>query len=380
MSSRSANRRSRYDDPYTVDDHRRRPRSVSHAAPAYEYIGTDEAEYPEPPPHTFAPEPRYAPTSGPKPHRRPSPSRRHSRTTSPPRRSRPSRAHSPRPKAPVPREKKRNEQSKRQRYHEFAQKPAVQRTKSFGRQGLNLLGEAAAAYAAAQAGGGEEEEPESPRPRSLDRDELSRRRRHHRRRSPSPSPSPSPPPRRRSTRHGERSRASMSSRHRSYSRSPSPPPRSRDLDSEYERDRGRRHRRSRHRSPSLTPSPPPRSRRGRSGPPSSFRSSLRDEYSSAPNANAERWQMAARAALEAGGLTAFRLRKEPGSWTGDKGAKIATAALGAAAIDAFIDKDPRRSRSSGRGMKGMAENAVSSMLASQLMGFKSSSKGKGDRR
>lgn len=54
-------------------------------------------------------------------------------------------------------------------------------------------------------------------------------------------------------------------------------------------------------------------------------------------ANATRWQMAARAALEAGGVAAFRLRKEPGKWNGEKGAKVATAALGAAAIDAFID-------------------------------------------
>jgi hypothetical protein len=76
------------------------------------------------------------------------------------------------------------------------------------------------------------------------------------------------------------------------------------------------------------------------------------------------------AALEAGGVTAFRLRKEPGSWAGDKGARVATAALGAAAIDAFIDKDPRRQKTSG--IKGMAENAVGGLLASKLMGFKSS--------
>jgi hypothetical protein len=66
-------------------------------------------------------------------------------------------------------------------------------------------------------------------------------------------------------------------------------------------------------------------------------SSLRNNTKGPDKANATRWQMAARAALEAGGATALRLRKEPGSWTGDKGAKVATAALGAAAIDAFID-------------------------------------------
>ncbi|KAI1115564.1 hypothetical protein F5Y14DRAFT_449920 [Nemania sp. NC0429] len=81
--------------------------------------------------------------------------------------------------------------------------------------------------------------------------------------------------------------------------------------------------------------------------------------------------MAARAALEAGGLTAYRLRKEPGSWTGGKAAKIATAALGAAALDAFMDQDPRSAK---RGLKGMAENAVSSLIASQIMGRASKSK------
>lgn len=75
--------------------------------------------------------------------------------------------------------------------------------------------------------------------------------------------------------------------------------------------------------------------------------------------------MAARAALEAGGLTAFRLRKEPGGWTSGKAAKVATAALGAAAMDAFMDQDPRGAKT---GMKGMAENAITSLIASQIMG------------
>ncbi|KAH8664410.1 hypothetical protein BX600DRAFT_464393 [Xylariales sp. PMI_506] len=90
---------------------------------------------------------------------------------------------------------------------------------------------------------------------------------------------------------------------------------------------------------------------------------------------ARRWQLAARAALEAGGVTAFRLRKEPGSWAGAKGARVATAALGAAAIDALVDKDPRRSRDGG--VKGMAESVISGLVASKLMGFKSSTTRKG---
>jgi len=66
------------------------------------------------------------------------------------------------------------------------------------------------------------------------------------------------------------------------------------------------------------------------------------------------------------------MRKEPGSWTGGKGARVATAALGAAAMDAFMENDPRGS--SGRGVKGMAENAISSLIASQLIGKKSGKK------
>lgn len=100
------------------------------------------------------------------------------------------------------------------------------------------------------------------------------------------------------------------------------------------------------------------------------------EHMASPNPEiARRWQLAARAALEAGGVTAFRLRKEPGSWTGAKGAKVATAALGAAAIDAFIDKDPRRGKQGG--VKGMAENVIGGMIASKVMGFKSATTRKG---
>lgn len=49
-----------------------------------------------------------------------------------------------------------------------------------------------------------------------------------------------------------------------------------------------------------------------------------------------RWQKAAQAALQAGSVAAFQLRSQPGAWKGEKGAKVATAALGAAAFDAFL--------------------------------------------
>lgn len=210
-----------------------------------------------------------------------------------------------------------------------------------------------------------------------DRYDRSRRRRHHAR-TPSPSP-----PRRGAAKRSERARSTTHGRHRSPT--PSPTTRSRG----YESDGGRgrhRHRRSGRDADSLSPSPP--RRRGRSHThqqgstvpkkPSRHRSSM-DSYKKelrSPDPDvAHRWQLAARAALEAGGLTAFRLRKEPGSWTGAKGAKVATAALGAAAIDAFVDKDPRHHRPSG--MKGMAESVVGGLLASKLTGVPSATTRKG---
>ncbi|KAH8812769.1 hypothetical protein F5884DRAFT_316749 [Xylogone sp. PMI_703] len=58
--------------------------------------------------------------------------------------------------------------------------------------------------------------------------------------------------------------------------------------------------------------------------------------------NKGKWQQAAEAALAAGVVEAFRVRKEPGPWTGEKGRRVATAALSAAAVDGLVDKNPRR--------------------------------------
>jgi hypothetical protein len=55
-----------------------------------------------------------------------------------------------------------------------------------------------------------------------------------------------------------------------------------------------------------------------------------------------RCEQATEAALIAGAIEAFRIRKKPGPWTGDKGIRVATAALGAAGVDVLIDKDPDR--------------------------------------
>ncbi|KAI1435911.1 hypothetical protein GGR50DRAFT_269979 [Xylaria sp. CBS 124048] len=374
MPSRSRNRHTHHDDPYLFDDPYIKSTPVNNRAPSYEYVGTDE--YP-PSPHHERPGRRHARTISP-PRQR---SRRHeeTRTPPPPPSFRPSRHHSPAPtprskdREPRPREiPKRSSSGLKRRSQDFVeQNPKLQR---YGKQGLNWLGKAAVALAAAN----ETKDAVEPRSRSLDP-------RHSRRRSPSSSPSPSPspsPPPARSRRH--HSRDQDRDRRRRYSESPPP--------SNYRgRDRGRgrhyhhhQHPASRRASPSVSPSPsPPRhprhSRSRRPSPPHRRNSTAPPPTTSrSSRANAELWQNAARAALEAGGITAFRLRKEPGSWTGDKAAKIASAALGAAAIDAFAEggdgyarsksKSKSKSRSKSRGgVRGMAENAISGFIASKLV-------------
>ncbi|KAI0110512.1 hypothetical protein F4776DRAFT_392733 [Hypoxylon sp. NC0597] len=371
MASRSRNRHSRYDDPYIFDDPYRHSTSPIKNT-GYEYVGTEEAS-------TYSKSHRH-PSPEPEPRRRPSPSRRQSRTTSPPRYARYNREYMPplksdrhpspprtsRRSSPPPRTSRKVSQSKHHK-EDSSQRPGVKRSKSIGQKGLKFLGEAAALYAATQTGdrGRSQSREHSHRSSRHDSDSRHHHRHHHRRSSPTPSPSP---PRRRRSRAYSDDPPRRHRRHRSPSVSD---------ESDYERDRGRRHRRSRASSYTQSPSPPPR--RHTKSVSSIFRSRGRDKCpKSVHEATADRWQMAARAALEAGGLTAFRLRKEPGSWTGDKAAKVATAALGAAAIDAFIDKDPRRAKSSG--VKGFAENTISSLIASKIMGVKGSSTRKGKSR
>ncbi|RYP77019.1 hypothetical protein DL769_003504 [Monosporascus sp. CRB-8-3] len=381
MPSRSA-RNNRYDDdPYVFDDPYR---TSSPPNNAYEYVGTDDpsgAPEHRQRPHSSAGEARRRSSpprqsrhrrdqrSPPAYRRSPSPQHRASRRTSPPPKAR--------KEAPHPKNK-----SFQNRYHEFAQRPDVQRAQTFGRKGFDFLSSAAAAYYAPQTPGddrrtrsvGRDDGGERDRDRDRDRDRTRRHRhhddyydsegpprrsRHSLRHRHSPSPSPSPPRRRKSER----------SRRRDYS--PSPSVSSRD----YGRDgrRGRHHDRDRRRAYSYSPSPPPKRSRSR-------RKSTDRRSRTGPNtpdqsrAAQERWQLALGSALRAGGVTALRLRKEPGSWTGDKGAKIAKAALGAAALDAFMDNDPRKKES--KGVKGMAGNALASLIASKLVTGHSSRKSK----
>jgi hypothetical protein len=49
------------------------------------------------------------------------------------------------------------------------------------------------------------------------------------------------------------------------------------------------------------------------------------------------WSAAARTALQAGAAAAYKMRNDPGPW-GEKGTKVATAAIGAALVDTFMTK------------------------------------------
>lgn len=74
-----------------------------------------------------------------------------------------------------------------------------------------------------------------------------------------------------------------------------------------------------------------RSREGRGG-----RSRSRNKG----NETKREWAQAAQAALIAGAIEAFRSRGAPGPWTGEKGKRIATAAIASGGIDKLVDRDP----------------------------------------
>lgn len=149
----------------------------------------------------------------------------------------------------------------------------------------------------------------------------------------SPSPSPPPPPRRRPG----------YTRHRSAESYYPPSPR-------------RRPQNRRHGSSSYSLSPPRNTRGGGRS------SSRRDDRSPVPPDD-RRFQHAARSALDAAVVEVMRVRKEPGSWTGGKGARVATAALGAAAVDAFVGgKDPDR-----HGKRKTVESTIGGLLLNRMV-------------
>ncbi|KAF1911774.1 hypothetical protein BDU57DRAFT_506458 [Ampelomyces quisqualis] len=79
------------------------------------------------------------------------------------------------------------------------------------------------------------------------------------------------------------------------------------------------------------------------------------------NRKSEKWEQAAKAAIVAGAVEAFRSRNVQGPWTGEKGQRIATAALGAAGIDGLIDKNPQKHEK-----RHVIESALGGIAASRL--------------
>ncbi len=73
------------------------------------------------------------------------------------------------------------------------------------------------------------------------------------------------------------------------------------------------------------------------------------------------WAQAAQAAIVAGAVEAFRVRGEPGPWTGDKAKRIVTAAIGAGGIDALVDKDPNQ-----KSKRHLVEAVLGGLAANRL--------------
>ncbi|MCJ1336042.1 hypothetical protein MMC09_001317 [Bachmanniomyces sp. S44760] len=73
-------------------------------------------------------------------------------------------------------------------------------------------------------------------------------------------------------------------------------------------------------------------------------------------------QQAVKAALTAGAVEAFRSRKEPGGWAGDKGKRVLTAAIGAGGIDGIVDRDPNK-----HGMRHTAEAVIGGLAGNRLI-------------
>ncbi|KAJ5151964.1 hypothetical protein N7492_010259 [Penicillium capsulatum] len=76
----------------------------------------------------------------------------------------------------------------------------------------------------------------------------------------------------------------------------------------------------------------------------------------------QRIAQAARAALTAGAVEAFRSRKEPGEWTGAKGKRVLTAAVTAAGTDGLVDKDPNK-----HSKRHVVESTLAGLAANHFM-------------
>ncbi|KAH6953874.1 hypothetical protein BKA56DRAFT_625319 [Ilyonectria sp. MPI-CAGE-AT-0026] len=76
------------------------------------------------------------------------------------------------------------------------------------------------------------------------------------------------------------------------------------------------------------------------------------------------WKLehAINAAIDAAAVEVFRLRKEPGEWTGAKGTRVATAAVGAAVLDAMHDGHPDR-----HSKRTLVKSTLGGLVANRLL-------------
>lgn len=79
----------------------------------------------------------------------------------------------------------------------------------------------------------------------------------------------------------------------------------------------------------------------------------------------DKMQHATKAAFDAATVEAIRLRKQPGDWAGQKGVRVATAALGAAATDTIADK--ARDGDQGDSKRHLIESTLGGLLTTRAL-------------
>ena len=77
----------------------------------------------------------------------------------------------------------------------------------------------------------------------------------------------------------------------------------------------------------------------------------------------EKIMQAAKAAVLAGAAEAFRSRKEPGGWAGDKGKRVLTAAIGAGGIDGLVSGDNPEKKSG----RHTAEAVIGGLIGNRVL-------------
>ncbi|KAJ5562027.1 hypothetical protein N7535_003510 [Penicillium sp. DV-2018c] len=113
-------------------------------------------------------------------------------------------------------------------------------------------------------------------------------------------------------------------------------------------------------------------RRSYSRSSSDSRSPSRHRGSSKREKSEQRIAQAARAALTAGAVEAFKQRKQPGEWAGAKGKRVLTAAIAAGGTDGLVDKDPSK-----HGSRHVVESTLAGLAASHFVGGGSRSRSRG---